>query len=133
MYATAGKDFKVRLYDEETNKLISEMQGAKDGSLPGHGNRVQCLKFSPLHPEQLLSGGWDRIVYLYDVRVFSPILALKGPMIHGDAIDIRLNDGIILTGANDPTDCLHLWDQRSPGQPLHSVDWNGGLKDNQSA
>ena len=129
LYATSGKDFKIKLYDEETNKILSEMQGAKDGSLPGHANRVQCLKFNPLHPEQLLSGSWDKIVYLYDLKVGGPVLAFKGPMMHGDAIDVRLKDGVIRTGSNDPTDSLNLWDPRSPNHPLYILDWNGGLKD----
>lgn len=41
-FATAGKDRIVRVYDEKTKSLITEMEeGQKDS--PGHSNRVFSL------------------------------------------------------------------------------------------
>jgi len=41
-FATAGKDRIVRVYDEKTKSLITEMaEGQKD--TPGHSNRVFSL------------------------------------------------------------------------------------------
>ena len=44
MFATAGKDKKVRVYDEATKTLVSEMGGGYTESTSGHSNRVFSLK-----------------------------------------------------------------------------------------
>lgn len=79
------------------------MHNSKD--FVGHCNRIQCLKFSPLKEEILYSGGWDNTVNVYDMRVEGPVMAILGPQISGEAIDVR-SDGILLTGSYSPADCL---------------------------
>ena len=44
LLAAAGKDFRVRLYDETTKSLVCTM--AERGNFPGHTNRVYCVKFN---------------------------------------------------------------------------------------
>ena len=46
VFAVAGSDAHVYLYDELTKKRITELN-AGGGSLPGHSNRVFALKFHP--------------------------------------------------------------------------------------
>jgi WD40 repeat protein len=74
----------VRLYDEETKELIGTMK--ERGELPGHSNRIFCVKFSKADQNVLASGGWDKNVYLYDVREQGPVSAILGPMICGETI-----------------------------------------------
>jgi WD40 repeat protein len=61
LFAAAGSDTRVYIYDEQTKQRIHIMtQGA--GHLPGHANRVFTLKFHPQDHNLLLSGGWDRTI-----------------------------------------------------------------------
>jgi len=88
--ATAGKDYKIRLYDESTKSLVSTM--AERGNLPGHTNRVYCVKFNPYDRNMMASGGWDHTLQIYDVREAKPVHAMCGPNVCGESIDFR-NDG----------------------------------------
>jgi WD40 repeat protein len=58
--ATAGKDKYIRLYDEQTKSIVLKMK--ENGELPGHSNRVFCVRFDPLSQHLLASGGWDNTV-----------------------------------------------------------------------
>ena len=49
----------------------------------------------PLH---LISGGWDRLMKIYDTRIGKPVAQIGGPLISGDCIDI--NGDEILTASN---------------------------------
>lgn len=71
-FVAAGKDCKVYLYDETTRQEIAAMysNGLK---LPGHQFQVFCTKFLPHDRNILLTGGWDRIVKIYDVRCKYPV------------------------------------------------------------
>lgn len=57
LLATAGKDHKVNIYDETTKSLAFQMHELAD--LPGHSNRVFCVKFNKQNPNMVVSGGWD--------------------------------------------------------------------------
>ena len=62
LFATAGKDQAVRVYDESTKTLVSTLKGGMAQVTPGHSNRVFSLKFNPDDPNLLVSGGWDNTV-----------------------------------------------------------------------
>jgi WD40 repeat protein len=47
LLATAGRDTKIRIYDETTKSLALVMK--ERGEMPGHSNRVFCVKFNPLN------------------------------------------------------------------------------------
>eukprot|EP00347_Sterkiella_histriomuscorum_P023217 403335501 len=125
--ATGGKDTFIRLYDATTKDLKQTLHSSK--TLVGHSNRVQCIKFSPLKDELLYTGGWDKVINLYDIREEGPVQQINGPQIQGEAIDIRHQDGILLTGSCQPNDCIQLWDLRKTHTPLRTIDWDGGDKD----
>lgn len=56
LLATAGKDFVVRIYNEETKALESVFEtGVLRHS--GHSNRVFATKWKPDDPNILLTGG----------------------------------------------------------------------------
>lgn len=47
-----------------------DMNGIK---MLGHTSRVFCTKFHPKEPNLVLTGGWDRIIKIYDVRCRQPV------------------------------------------------------------
>ena len=59
--ATAGKDKFVRLYDEQTKALVLKMKEGGE-KLPGHSNRIFCVKFNPFDSNMIASGGWDNTI-----------------------------------------------------------------------
>jgi WD40 repeat protein len=66
--------------------------------LQGHTNRVFCTKFSPDDPNVVISGGWDRIMKIYDTRAGKPVAQILGPNVSGDSIDI--NGDELIAGSN---------------------------------
>jgi COMPASS component SWD3 len=56
-FATAGKDYKVRIYDEATKSPISALSRGLGAAAPGHSNRVFSVKFHPTDENVLLVGG----------------------------------------------------------------------------
>ena len=84
-------------YDELTRQLVCPMK-SNGIRLQGHTNRVFCTKFFPDDPNILVSGGWDRIMKIYDTRVGKPVAQILGPMVAGDSIDI--NGDQIVAGSN---------------------------------
>lgn len=77
------------------------------GELCGHSNRIFCVKFNPMQPNMLVSGGWDGTLQIYDIREKGPVACILGPNVcGGDAIDFR-NDGVtVLTGSYRQDDAL---------------------------
>jgi COMPASS component SWD3 len=122
LLATAGKDKHVRLYDEQTKSIVLSMK--ENGELPGHSNRVFCVKFDPYNANQIASGGWDNTVQLYDIRKRGPIHSIYGPHICGDAIDFKDDANTLLTGSYRQEDVLELWDLRTL-KKVRTIDWNG--------
>eukprot|EP00939_MAST-03C_sp_MAST-3C-sp1_P003465 g3465.t1 len=117
-FATAGKDYKVRIYDEATKARISVLSSGLGSTGRGHSNRVFSLKFKPKSQDILVSGGWDNTVQIWDLRTGSSVRSFYGPHICGDAVDITGNT--ILTGSWRPKDVLQTWDLRT-GKMIQSI------------
>ena len=66
-FLTGGSDMVVRVYDEQTRKLVTDLEGGGSGE-PGHSNRVFCVKFCADDPNLVISGGWDNNVKIWDIR-----------------------------------------------------------------
>lgn len=110
-FATAGKDYAVRVYDEATKSVTAKLASGWVGApSAGHSNRVFTLKFVPDDPQLLLSGGWDNTVQIWDLRTSQPAASLFGPHICGDAIDVSGNE--VLTGSWRQEKQLEIWDLR---------------------
>ena len=125
-FVTAGKDGKIRIYDEATKSKIMSLEGGLLGDYgreaPGHSNRVFSVKFT--HDEHvILSGGWDNTVQIWDTREGCSVRSLHGPHICGDALDLKR--GEILTGSWRAQNQLELWDFGS-GERITDIPWNGG-------
>mmetsp|Transcript_39131 Transcript_39131/g.45499 ORF Transcript_39131/g.45499 Transcript_39131/m.45499 type:complete len:419 (+) Transcript_39131:25-1281(+) len=124
LFATAGKDQKIRIYCEETHKVTTELHRGFSG-YPGHSNRIFSLKFVEEDPNLLISGGWDRSVHIWDLRTAKSTGSIFGPAISGDSIDCK-ND-TILTGSWRNFDQLQIWDMKSR-KLIKNVDWEYGFK-----
>ena len=67
-FATAGKDYTVRVYDEATKTCVSRLCGGYNKTSPGHSNRIFSVKFCAHDPHTLLSAGWDNTIQVWDLR-----------------------------------------------------------------
>ncbi len=55
----------------------------EDGHMGKHENRVFCLKWNPEDENVVVSGGWDRSVHFWDIRMKTSIKQLFGYYIGG--------------------------------------------------
>ena len=117
--ATAGKDFKVRIYDEATKSLLSTLERGSE-KYSGHSNRIFALKFHPDNGNLLLSGSWDNSIYLWDVRDKKPNQYFSGPNISGESIDVIGND--LLAGSFNDNKNLQIFDLRKENEPI-PINW----------
>lgn len=117
-FATAGKDFNIRIYDEGTKSVEVTLAAAQWDS-KGHSNRVFAVKF--IDENTLVSGGWDSVVHVWDIREANSVRSFYGPHLSGDALDYQ--NGQILTGSHSNKDQLQLWDFQS-GKLIQNLDWS---------
>ncbi|KAG8469846.1 hypothetical protein KFE25_006301 [Diacronema lutheri] len=119
-FATAGKDYTVRIYDEATKTKVADLSSGFGKKHAGHSNRVFSLRFHPTDEHMLLSAGWDNTIQMWDLRTEGSVRSIFGPHICGDSVDISGND--IVSGSWRPTEQLQLWDYRS-GELIANVPW----------
>lgn len=119
-FATAGKDYAIRIYDEATKTLVSKMEGGYHAITKGHSNRVFSLKFDKNDENIVVSGGWDNTVQIWDLRVERSVRSFYGPHVCGDAVDIH--DGTILTGSYRMKEQLQTWDFGT-GKLIQNISW----------
>jgi WD40 repeat protein len=120
LFASAGKDYKVRIYDENTKSVITELASGLL-QFPGHSNRVFSLKFAQDNPNTLLSAGWDCTIQIWDIREGKSVGSIFGPSVSGDSLDYK--NGVILTGSWRNQNQIELWDFASR-KLITSIDWN---------
>jgi WD40 repeat protein len=94
--ATGGADRSVRIYCNNSKKLITEMKGLVNNELVHHFNRIHCVKFGE-DEHTVISGGTDMIVTVHDTRDCKSVAKINGPYILGEAIDVNGNE--LLTGS----------------------------------
>ncbi|XP_018533631.1 telomerase protein component 1 [Lates calcarifer] len=120
--AAASDDCTIGLW------LLSEL--AVDPSidpqilLKGHSGGVTCLAFSP-DGGQLLSGGKDQALMLWDVTSSPPALSKSLPHSHRDWITGCVwTPDCVISSSNDGRLCL--WDLQA-GQCLREISWKSPL------
>lgn len=106
-FITAGKDYTIRVYDEETKACIHKMEKGILGNT-GHSNRIFASKWKPDDPNMLLTGGWDNNIMIWDMRTQQVARSIYGPHLAGEAIDIQ--NETVLTGSWRQKDALETWD-----------------------
>lgn len=88
---------------------------------PGHSNRIFALRFCNDDPNILLSGGWDSMVFIWDLREKTSVGYIGGPNISGEALDYRKQ--MVLTGSHREDDTLELWDFATRKR-MREIKWN---------
>lgn len=120
-FATAGKDANIRVYDEET-KSISRLMKRADWNHVGHDNRIFAVKF--IDEKTLISGGWDSVIHIWDIRLEKSVKHLYGANISGESLDFQ--DGKILAGCYSVKDQIQVWDYNL-GKKIETIDWTGNV------
>ncbi|XP_038065909.1 uncharacterized WD repeat-containing protein all2124-like isoform X1 [Patiria miniata] len=135
VYATAGKDLCIRLYDAQTNQLLQTYEGSnqllpvsEDENDLGHGRRVFALKFHPDDNSIFVTGGWDNCLKIWDKRTSHGVQGtIGGPHVCGSGIDIK--SGKILTASWVASSALQVWDlamgRLEQSVPLSGTDKKG--------
>jgi COMPASS component SWD3 len=118
-FATAGMDYKIRVYDDTTQDIAYSFAGSNDDVL-GHSNRVFSVKFHPTDPNLLISGGWDNVVFVWDKRKEGPIAHIFGPSVSGEAIDVY--GDYILAGSYSSEENLYLMSIKD-ATVLNHIEW----------
>lgn len=80
LFATAGKDCNIRIYDEET-KSVSTLLKKADWNNVGHDNRIFAVKF--IDESTLISAGWDSVIHIWDLRQGKSIRHIYGANVSG--------------------------------------------------
>lgn len=122
LFASGGIDRTVRIYDETTKQVTHELKSIIWFS-PGHHNRIFSVKFHPEDPNIVISGGWGKHVYFWDLRIGRTFASLFGPDISSDTIDVKGN--LLLTGSFRHYDQLELWDFGTRKR-IQNIDWEFG-------
>lgn len=117
---TAGMDYTVRVYDENTLKMTHEFAPTL-GSIVNHFNRVFCAKFGPEDDRMIYSGGADRMICVHDIRCKYSVRNIVGPYVLGDCIDVH--DNMLLAGSYRSAECIEVWDIRNYDK-LYTYDWD---------
>lgn len=94
------------------------------GEMPGHSNRIFCVKFNPNDSNMLVSGSWDNTLQIYDIRSKGPAMSIYGPHICGDSLDFRHDGYTLLAGSYRQDEALQLFDLRK-GECVRTYDWDG--------
>lgn len=81
--------------------------------LPGHKDRIFCVKFDKNQNNIVYSGGWDDAIYVSDLREGgSAVSVIPGPHVCGDSIDVVGN--LLVAGSYRNKKNLLLFDLRHP-------------------
>ncbi|XP_028448639.1 telomerase protein component 1 isoform X2 [Perca flavescens] len=120
--ATASDDFTIVLWLLSDLALDSAVEPR--GFLRGHSGGVTCLAFSP-DGGQLLSGGKDQALMVWDVSLSPAVLTKSLPHSHKDWITGCVwTPDCVISSSNDGRLCL--WDLQA-GQCLREISWRNPL------
>ncbi|GMH37057.1 hypothetical protein BSKO_04930 [Bryopsis sp. KO-2023] len=115
VFVTGGSDHSVRVTDRNARKLVSTFGNKNASGTQGHTNRIYSVAYCDQDPQIVASGGWDKVVCIWDLRLRSGRCAttLFGPFVCGDALSFC--DNVLATGSWRNDNPLQIWDWRRPG------------------
>eukprot|EP00919_Chromeraceae_sp_WS-2016_P030010 GHVR01071270.1.p1 GENE.GHVR01071270.1~~GHVR01071270.1.p1 ORF type:complete len:209 (+),score=12.81 GHVR01071270.1:345-971(+) len=129
-FATGGSDCNIRIYDEcilyfkKETKTVNQILKKADWSNVGHDNRVFAVKF--IDDNTLISGGWDAVIHVWDIRESKSIRHFYGSHISGESLDYM--DGRILAGCYSAKKQIQIW-KFNTGTKVEEIDWTSGNVD----
>jgi WD40 repeat protein len=125
IFASAGLDRVIRVYDEATKRCVQQLtDGDIDAGTAGHTNRVFAVKFDPTAPHLVASAGWDQTMQIWDLRKGNAVRCVGGINVCGDGVDFSPDGKQILTASHRGKDSLQIWDAGS-AQLIRSYTWHG--------
>jgi WD40 repeat protein len=107
-YAIGCDDSSIQVFDENTKTTIASFN--EECGLH-HTSRVMCLKWSSR--STFWTGGWDKMVILWDIRTKKSIRHLNDLKLCGEAIDFV--DNRMITGQYEIENQVKMWDLRTFG------------------
>lgn len=108
-----GDDGKILMYDAETRKNELIYQCSESRKLDGHVTKIFSVCFNPAKPNEFISGGWDNVLYFWDVRVPSAVRSIPQIFIGGDGLTINKKGTQIVTCEWKRENPMKLWDYRT--------------------
>ena len=113
LFATAGADGTLRVYDDITNQILLEYATNVEHAVNTQAVRLYSVCFSPDDPNIILTCGWANMIHFADLREnhINKQKEIYGPFMIGDALDIR--GGTILAGCNKLDARLMLYDAQT--------------------
>jgi COMPASS component SWD3 len=88
----------------------------------GHDNRVFALKF--VDEFTLISGGWDSVIHIWDLRQGKSVKHFYGSHISGESLDFQ--DGMILAGCYAAKNQVQIWNLKK-GTKEETIDWTNNI------
>ena len=109
---------KVLRFQTDTKTVTTDLAAAQWNNR-GHSNRVFSVKF--IDDNTLISGGWDSVLHLWDIREGKSVNSVYGPHVAGDSIDIK--KGELLVGCYAAKNQVQIWDLKTLTQ-RQSISWS---------
>lgn len=111
---------KIKVCNSENAKIVTNL--SSPSIKEKHSHHIFGVRCDRANPNLLFSGGWDEIVYLWDLRKPTTYANyLTGPLISTDSIDVL--DEKLVTGSWRINNPLEVWDLRK-FKKLQELDWN---------
>ncbi|KAH0572061.1 WD40 repeat protein [Spironucleus salmonicida] len=120
IYAAAGKDKAIRIFDENTNSQLCELRGGSNVlQTAGHSNRIFSVEFDKLNHNILYSSGWDNTVQIWDIRCGHSVSSIHDVQVCGDSLDSAEN--LLLCGSWRQRAALQVFDLRNLQSALKDI------------
>ena len=97
--AVAGYNDEIKIYDVATKKLVNTLERSSSTQTNGHSSRIYCVKYNGGDKNQLVSGGWDDTLQVWDHRCPDSQNFVYGPHICGETLDIDADHNHLLCGS----------------------------------